>query len=239
MKHVLGGLALAAVALAASNPASATTVIKTALFTPDLLVTVADFDTPVPILPGFQFAVTGAAPSGIYGPGLTPGIAAPPTGDLTKFYAVIGANPATNFVTFGSSTATPLGITTFRFDVSSLDSYNTISFFDKFGNLVDSFTGNALTNPINVANGDQFSPTTNLRLTFTNFSSPVATVRFTSSSNSFEFDNVGGAGVGITTFSGGGAPEPMTWAMLLAGFGVLGLALRSRGLGSAFAGAPV
>jgi hypothetical protein len=236
MKHLLGGLAFAAIALAVASPASAVVVVtQTPVGTADAFTTVATFDNPVPILPGFQFSVTGTAASGIYGPGLTPGIAAPPFGDTTKFYAVIGGNTATNFVTFESDNATPLALSAFRFDVSSLDSFNNITFLDKNGNTLASYTGNQLTLPPNMANGDQFSNVTSLRLAFTNFSAPVAEVVFSSSSNSFEFDNVGGAGGGINLLGGPG-PEPMTWMMLLAGFGVLGLALRSRSLGSAFAG---
>ena len=102
-----------------------------------------------------------------------------------------GGDPATNFVTFESDNATPLALTEFRFDASSLDSFNSITFLDKNGVTLASFTGNDLTNPINHANGDQSSPVTNLRLTFSNFSAPVAEVVFSSSSNSFEFDNVG------------------------------------------------
>jgi hypothetical protein len=108
---------------------------------------------------------------------------------------------------------------------------------DKNGVTLASYTGNDLTNPIGLANGDQFSAVTNLRLTFSNFSAPVAEVVFASSQNSFEFDNVGGAAPNINPLGGPGVPEPMTWMMLLTGFGLLGLALRSRGLGSVFAGA--
>lgn len=237
MKHLISGLAVAAIALAVASPASATVVItKTPVGTPDLLGTVATFDTPT--LPGFQFVLTGSPGSGVYGPGLTTGIAAPPAGDTTKFFAVLGADPATNFVTFELDNATPLAISAFRFDASSLNSFNSITFKDKNGVTLASFTGNDLTNPVGMANGDETSPVTNLRLTFTNFSAPVAEVVFASSANSFEFDNVGGAAPNINVL-GGPAPEPMTWMMLLAGFGMLGLALRSRGLGSTFSSAQI
>jgi hypothetical protein len=234
MRYLAGGLAFAAIALAVASPASATTVLQRPLFAPDPLTTVATFDSPTS--PGYQFVVTGSLASGVYGPGLTPAVAAPPAGDLTKFYAVLGGNVGSNFVTFESDNSTPLALTAFRFDVSSLDSYNTITFLDKNGNTVDSFTGEQLTDPPNHANGDQFSTMTNLRLIFFNFSAPVAEVKFESTQNSFEIDNVG---VGVNNINplGGPAPEPMTWMMLLTGFGVLGLALRSRGLGSAFASA--
>jgi PEP-CTERM motif len=237
MKHLVGGLALAAIALAVAGPASAVvTFSKTPLFTPDTLTTVATFDSPTAA--GYQFSVTGATVplSGVFGPGLVPGIAAPPGGplDSTKFFAVIGGDPS-DFVTFESDNATPLALSKFRFDVSSVDTYNSISFLDKTGATLASYTGNDLTNPPGHANGDQFSTVTSLRLTFSDFSAPVAKVVFQSSQNSFEFDNVGV--LAASTRGGGPAPEPTTWMMLLAGFGMLGLALRSRSLGSVFAGA--
>ena len=47
MKHLVGGLAFAAIALAVASPASAMVVItKTPVLTPDLLTTVATFDSP-------------------------------------------------------------------------------------------------------------------------------------------------------------------------------------------------
>jgi hypothetical protein len=235
MKHLAGGLAFAAIALAVASPASAVVLItKTPIFTPDTLTTVATFDSAT--LAGYKFVVTGPAASGVYGPGLIPAIAAPPLGDVSKYFAVRGGNATTNFVTFESDNATPLALTAFRFDAGSLDAYNSIFFLDKLGNTLASYTGMDLTNPVNHAGGYQFLPLANLRLTFSNFSAPVAEVVFKSTGNSFEFDNVGVTAPNIGTL-GGPAPEPMTWMMLLAGFGVLGLALRSRGLGSAFAGA--
>jgi len=49
---------------------------------------------------------------------------------------------------------------------------------------------------------------------------PVNEVIFRSSGNSFEFDTLAASGVGV--------PEPSVWAILIAGFGLLGAALRRR-----------
>jgi hypothetical protein len=81
-----------------------------------------------------------------------------------------------------------------------------------------SFTGiDAAVNP----NGNQANPITNPLATLTLSGADVSLVgglRLTSSQNAFEIDNLSVAGV----------PEPASWAMMLAGFGMIGGALRRR-----------
>lgn len=99
--------------------------------------------------------------------------------------------------------------------IGSLDDYNTIT-FKREGNVLGSFTGLQLQVP---ANGDQGDPATNRRFYF-DFSADGGAdeVVFESSKNSFEFDNVAVSAV----------PEPGVWTLMIAGFGMLGAALRRR-----------
>ena len=87
-------------------------------------------------------------------------------------------------------------------------------------NVLASFTGaNAAVNP----NGDQTSPATNplAKLTFTGADQGlVSGLRFNSSSNAFEVDNV--------AIKASAVPEPSSWMMMFAGFAALGSTLRRR-----------
>jgi len=155
--------------------------------------------------PGYSYTYTDA---GIYSGagGLVSGVAAPPVGDLTNFLAVYSGGTAT--------ITTPL-LESMSVYIGSVDSYNTISFYNG-GTLVGSFTGTQLLAPIPAAaNGDQSSALTNRTFDFNFGGTPVNEVVFSSSGNSFEFDNIAGA-----------VPEPGVWFLLLVGFGVLGTALR-------------
>jgi hypothetical protein len=155
---------------------------------------------------GYSYTYTDA---GIYSGagGLVSGVAAPPVGDTTNFLAVYGGGTAT--------LTTPL-LESMSVYIGSVDSYNTISFYNG-GTLVGSFTGTQLLAPLPAAaNGDQSSALTNRTFDFNFGNTPVNEVVFSSSGNSFEFDNVAGAAV----------PEPGVWFLLLTGFTVLGTALR-------------
>jgi hypothetical protein len=155
---------------------------------------------------GYSYTYTNA---GIYDGtgGLVSGVAAPPVGDMTDFLAVYSGGTAT--------ITTPL-LESMSVYIGSVDSYNTISFYNG-GTLVGSFTGTQLLAPLPAAaNGDQSSALTNRTFDFNFGNTPVNEVVFSSSGNSFEFDNVAGTAV----------PEPGVWLLLLMGFGVLGTALR-------------
>jgi hypothetical protein len=95
--------------------------------------------------------------------------------------------------------------------VGSLDSYNTIT----FGGAGGSFTGGQLaTMTTGQDSGNQTSGASNGRFIF-DFSAPVTSVTFTSGANAFEVASVAGV-----------VPEPAAWALMLVGFGGLGMALR-------------
>ena len=204
---------LAITALAASNVRAAVTFTSSAFDSPPVTETMAvDFDT----APAAGYSITGGHLH--MGP-LVPGVAAPPTGDLSEYLAVYAGETATLMTPLLSSLSVYLG---------SIDSYNTITFMGP-GGFSQSFTGSQL---VADPNGDQSAGATNRRFTFNFGANAINEVLFKSGGNSFEFDNIAGgavasvASVGVTEFPVGGVPEPMTWLMLIAGAGMVGAALR-------------
>ena len=174
-------------------------------------VVVADFDS----APADGFTFSGG---GIY-QGLTPSVAAPPAGDSTKFAAVTTGNTAT--------LSSLLNLSSLSLYIGSIDAYNTITFSGD-GGFTKSYTGAELYQP---ANGNQSSGETNRRFDFAFDGVDVNTVKFDSSANSFEFDNIA-----VSTVSA--APEPGVWALLIAGVAMMGAALRfgrKRQVGPSFA----
>jgi len=76
---------------------------------------------------------------------------------------------------------------------------------------------------VSPSNGNQVNPNSNrlVTLTFTGADRwNVTGLRFSSTSNAFEFDNVNVVTAGV--------PEPASWALMLGGFGAIGFAMRSR-----------
>jgi hypothetical protein len=73
----------------------------------------------------------------------------------------------------------------------------------------------------NLANGDQVIPGTNGLFTVTGaYGETFTKIELASSANSFEIDNLAVRKDVI--------PEPATWAMLIAGFGLVGAAMRRQ-----------
>ena len=105
-------------------------------------------------------------------------------------------------------------LTSISFDWGSPDSYNTLAF-------ISPDRGNAFVNPIGYSSQVTGSNVTlvNGRATF-NFlpTDGVTKVAFASSERAFEIDNVSATAV----------PEPAAWALLLVGFGMVGVAARRR-----------
>jgi hypothetical protein len=129
----------------------------------------------------------------------------------TSYLSVLGGGSAT--INFGPT----LG---FQFDWGSIDSYNTLTVYTNFGSGVV-IPG---TNFVNPANGNQISPGTNgLFTVFSDDPSEQFTgIKLESGTNSFEIDNL--------AIQSGAVPEPATWAMLIAGFGLVGVAMRRRSM---------
>jgi hypothetical protein len=154
---------------------------------------------------GGYMILTGSGPDG----------ADPAVGDQGDPYlSVLGGQTASfDFTGFASGGLMQLGL-----DYGSADTYNTFTLLLAGGGS-QTFTGQDLIN-IGTANGDQGSPRTNGRLTF--FADPGVVITglvLSSSQNSLETDNYG-----VTA----AVPEPSTWAMMLAGFGMIGFGMRRR-----------
>jgi hypothetical protein len=154
-----------------------------------------------------------------------------PFGDTSNdFFAVVGGHFET--LKIDKTILDTTGLSSLSMFIGSVDRYDTIWFYS--GGSSEVVTGTELLNSVflgNLANsGNKTSPFTNRYFTFS-FDAPVDKIVFGAVADSFEFDNLN-----VTTFAKeGGAPEPSAWVVMLAGFGLLGMALRKRAFGG-FAG---
>jgi hypothetical protein len=103
--------------------------------------------------------------------------------------------------------------------LGSIDAGNKVEVLGNGGSVLRTYSGVDLADPA-AANGNQTSAQTNRLVTFNATGNEQLTgLRFTSSNNSLELDNV--------RFSAA-VPEPATWAMMILGFAVVGYAMRRR-----------
>jgi hypothetical protein len=137
-------------------------------------------------------------------------VTARPVGSMDNFWSV-GPSPSSQVgpgeVTFNT------GLSYYGFLWGSPDAYNTVSFYDG-STLLGAYTGTAVLDP---AQGDQ-----DYSRYFNAFAGPnqeITKVIFESTLNAFETDNHAFISA---------IPEPETYAMLLAGLGLLGLMGRRR-----------
>lgn len=127
-----------------------------------------------------------------------------PFGDSTPYFS---AGPSTG----GPASLTLSGINQLSFYWGSIDTYNTIT-FDGLGQSIGgaAFGGTSSADRISREVTFYFSPAESAALTG---------ITVSSSTNAFELDNL---------IFGSSAPEPATWAMMIVGFGIAGVALRRR-----------
>ena len=107
----------------------------------------------------------------------------------------------------------------------SIDAYNSVTVLGAGGTSLGTFSG-SLFPP---ANGDQTGATSNERVNFiAGRGEAITGLRFASTGVAFEVDSVAGAPLGSGIGGTGAVPEPAMWAMMLAGFGTVGVAFRRR-----------
>ncbi len=105
----------------------------------------------------------------------------------------------------------------------SIDTYNSVDVLGAGGATIFTIAGGALP----PSNGNQSLGSTNRRVNFIAGAGEVITgLRLTSTGVAFEFDTFAAETLVTTT----GVPEPASWAMLIAGFGLVGAASRRRNL---------
>jgi len=208
MSKLLSGIATAAFLMASASVANAGVMYSWHPFDAAIApgeVMVQDFDHP--LAAGYTMTWSGA---GIYQGPLVSGIAAPPVNDTTKYLSVL---------TGGIATLTAPGIMhSMSVYIGSLDEFNSITFKGANG-FTQTFSGGSLNSP---ANGNQQAASTNRRYYFDfDPADLINQVIFTSSGNSFEFDNI------AVNDPPAPIPEPLTLSLFAAGLaGVAGLRRR-------------
>ncbi len=146
-----------------------------------------------------------------------------PAGDTSK-YLYVSSALSPNAATLMS----PNALKSIGFYWGSIDTYNSV---DVLGTVNGGATQTLYTlggSALPPANGNQFTASSNQRVTFTASAGEAITgLRFTSTGVAFEVDNITG-GLGLGGGGIGAVPEPAAWAMMLAGFGLVGAAARRR-----------
>jgi PEP-CTERM motif len=145
------------------------------------------------------------------------GLYATPFGDATNYMAVLGGG-SEEIAYSGSKDS-------FGLYWGSVDTYNSLTFYSG-DNLVATITGADLGPSVN-PNGGQTDYASNAYVLITRLPQ-FDRVFASSSSNSFEFDNVIAGGTPELPSSVAAVPEPSTWAMLLLGFAGLGYVASRR-----------
>ena len=137
--------------------------------------------------------------------------ARPAFGSTGNYGAVLGTPTVGSYaVNFAATTA-------FSFVLGSLDTYNTLTLNYADGTS-QAYNGGQIINGLSFPSGNQISGQSNGVVTYRVTAGPRITgAVFSSTSNSFEFDNLAVA-----------VPEPATWGMMILGFGLVGGVLRRR-----------
>ena len=155
-----------------------------------------------------------------YHTGTAPNNSAAPAGDMTQYLYVSSAlTPNNATLLFGQD------YKKVSFYWGSIDKYNSVEVLGAGGITLLTMNGSQLP----PADGDQGKSITNRRVTYLAGNGEAITgLRFISNGIAFELDDVAGV-AGTGSGSGGGTvPEPASWAMMVAGFGLVGFATRRR-----------
>ena len=135
--------------------------------------------------------------------------AAAPALDLTRYGYVSSA------ITPNMATLSTPALKEISFYWGSIDTYNIVEVLGFGGAVLHTVSGG----DFSVADGNQLVPGTNRRVTFFwDGAAPIYGLKVTSTGIAFEFDD----------FSAVPVPEPASWAMMIAGFGLIGAAARRR-----------
>jgi hypothetical protein len=194
-------------------------------------VSVVNFDTPA----AAGVVETDSGPAGSVGlwPVGDPNVAATPVGDTTQFEALQpGGSAKFDFTNYAP------GVGSLSVYVGSIDSYNSFEVSTSLENYF--YTGDDFLNH----DGDQFSHLTNRRVYFQFAPNEIfKSITFSSSGIAFEYDSLAAESypgaqpawvpVGddveyLFPSSMSPVPEAATWALMLTGFGLVGLTARRR-----------
>ncbi|HEX7945974.1 MAG TPA: PEPxxWA-CTERM sorting domain-containing protein [Phenylobacterium sp.] len=203
MSVLAAGLAVAAVAVAASPASALTFSFDPGAASPDNGFTVINDFVDATGITGSNFKIK-TPPSDSEGAFPANSV---PSG--SSYLSVLGGGFAN--ISFGGA------FSAFQFDWGSIDSYNTLTIHGSNGDRV--VVPGTMDFP-NAANGNQFAPGTNgLFKVVGDVGETFTGITLASGQNSFEIDRVAVSGA---------VPEPATWAMMILGFGAAGSLLRRR-----------
>jgi hypothetical protein len=212
-----------AVSLGLATAANAVTVVSVA--GPDVIPTGPriDFEGNVASLAAAGVDITG---NFRLATGTGPGQAAP-LGNATQYLSVpnldLDPPPGGNLTTVDfRGFIHPSAVTSLSIYWGSIDTYNTITLLDAALVPFASFTGTDIFTLAGIGSppfGSPTNPVANRRVTFTlGAGETLGGVLLNSTQFAFETDD----------WVFGVVPEPATWAMLIAGFGMVGFAMRRR-----------
>ena len=120
-----------------------------------------------------------------------------------------------------NATLSTPNLSSISFYWGSIDTYNSVDVLGAGGVTIFTIAGGALP----PATGNQGAPNSNRRVNFiAGVGETITGLRLRSTGIAFEFDSFAAEGLN----PGGGVPEPASWAMLIAGFGLVGMSSRRR-----------
>lgn len=150
------------------------------------------------------------------------GVAAAPAG-VTGMYGFVSTQAGQP----ASATLNTPALQSISFYWGSVDGHNRISLFGSGGQLLGQFSGGQLP----AITGNWFQSETNRRVGYLAAKDDwIRAIRFEANGTAFEFDTIAAQAVPEFGSSSAAAavPEPASWALLIAGFGLVGAMQRRR-----------